>query len=391
MRRLRSSAMVRVVALLAGMCPWIGSTASADDAVAVDIGTFVDPVYVAVAPGQPTLLFIVERRGQIQVLRKEQKLAKPFLDIEDIVLGRPDPGAGNEQGLLSMAFPPDYESSGLFYVAFTNSDGALEINEFMRSATRPTRADPGTRRVLLTIPHPGATNHNGGQLQFGPEGLLYISTGDGGGLIPNGEPARDLNSLLGKILRINPLPGLKRPYRIPRSNPFVGGGGRGEIFAYGLRHPWRFSFDGKRIAIGDVGKARAEEVDLLNLRDAAGTNFGWPQYEGNLVFDDTRPGPHPPKFPIHTYDHGGGRCAIIGGYVVRDPNLPALLGRYLYGDACTGVISSFAPRVGPQQAVGDRPTGITLPGVSSFGQGFNGKIYAAQITGQVWRFEPPAP
>jgi glucose/arabinose dehydrogenase len=378
--------------LLAASTFMSGATASAQDAVAVEIGTFDDPVYIAVAPGEPHLLFVVERRGRIQVLRNEQVLPRPFLNIEDIVRGRPDQGAGQEQGLLSMAFPPDYENSRRFYVAFTNADGALEINEFLRSADRPTRADGASRRMLLTIPHPGAQNHNGGQLQFDPEGLLYISTGDGGAVRPLGEPARDLNSLLGKILRIKPLPGLRRPYRIPRNNPFVGDPGRrGEIFAYGLRHPWRFSFDGRRIAIGDVGKARFEEVNLLHLRDASGANFGWPQYEGNVVHDDTRPGPHPPTFPIHTYEQLEGRCAIIGGYVVRDVSLPALLGRYLYGDACTGIISSFRPRVLAQQAIDDRPTGIVLPGVSGFGQGFNGKIYAAQISGQVYRLEPPAP
>jgi hypothetical protein len=197
--------------------------------------------------------------------------------------------------------------------------------------------------------------------------------------------------LLGKILRIDPSAGPSGPYRIPRSNPFSDGAGRGEIFAYGLRNPWRFSFDNRRIAIGDVGQFRREEINFLRLRDAIGANFGWPQYEGDLLFDNTRPGPHPPKAPILVYGHGGGRCAVVGGYVVRDPSLLAHLGRYLYGDACTGVIRSFIPRVGVQQAAGDRATGVTLPRLSSFGQGLNGKIYATQITGNVWRLEPPAP
>ena len=392
MRRLHLPATVRVVAILAGIIPWIGATASANDAVAVEIGMFLNPVYIAVAPGHPSLLFIVEQGGKIRVMRNEQTLPLPFLNIEDIVLARPDPGAGPEQGLLSVAFPPDYQSSGRFYVAFNNSLGEIEIDEFMRSATSPIRADHKSRRILLTIPHPGATNHNGGQLQFGPRGLLYISTGDGGGVFPRGEAARDLTKLLGKILRINPLPGVNLPYRIPPGNPFVGTAGRNEIFAYGLRNPWRFSFDGRRIAIGDVGLLRREEVNLLRLQDAAGANFGWPQYEGDIVYAINRPGPHPPTFPIFTYDHEEGRCAIVGGYVVRDANLPALLGRYLYGDTCTGNIRSFAPRVSTQEAVDDRPTGITLPGLSSFGRGFNNKMYAAQVsTGQVWRLEPPVP
>jgi hypothetical protein len=132
-------------------------------------------------------------------------------------------------------------------------------------------------------------------------------------------------------------------------------------------------------------------VNILNRRDVSGVNFGWPQFEGELVFDNSRPGPDPATAPIFTYDHGGGRCAIVGGYVVRDQTLPALHGRYLYGDACTGEVRSFVARVGPQQALRDRPAGITLPGLSSFGQGFNGKIYAAQIGGRVWRLEPPPP
>jgi glucose/arabinose dehydrogenase len=366
------------------------ASAAADDASAVLIGNFAGPTHVAVAPGQPRLLFVVERPGRIQVLRDEVQLPRPFLDIADLVLGQPDPGAGNEEGLLSVAFPPNYDSSGRFYVIFTNNDGNVELNEFMRSANNSARADRGSRRVVLVIPHPGATNHNGGQLQFGPDGRLYISVGDGGAGPPRGEPARDLNSLLGKILRIDPLPGPAGPYRIPRSNPFVGEG-RGEVFAYGLRNPWRFSFDGGRIAIGDVGQFRREEINFLRLRDARGVNFGWPQYEGNLVFDDTRPGPHPAKFPIRVYGHGGNRCAVVGGYVVRDPNLAALVGRYLYGDACTGVIRSFIPRVGVQQAADDRATGLMLPRISSFGQGFGGKLYTTQITGEVFRLEPPAP
>jgi glucose/arabinose dehydrogenase len=377
----------RTVALLVVVSAWAHGTAAAVDAVAVEVGNFASPTYVAVAPGQPRLLFVVEREGRIQVLRDGQRLARPFLDIANLVLGPPDPGAGGEQGLLSMAFPPDYAQSGRFYVAFNNRTGDLEIAEFRRSAN-PVRANRASRRTLLRIPHRGAQNHNGGQLQFGPDGLLYIAVGDGGQQTPTGEHARRLNNLLGKILRIGPLPAAGRPYAIPRSNPFVGRPGRAEIFAYGLRNPWRFSFDGGRIAIADVGQGQREEVNILARRDASGVNFGWPQFEGELVFDNSRPGPDPATFPIFTYDHGGGRCAIVGGYVVRDQALSTLHGRYLYGDACTGEVRSFIARVGPQQALRDRPAGITLPGLSSFGQGVNGKIYAAQIGGKVWRLEP---
>jgi glucose/arabinose dehydrogenase len=310
-----------------------------------------------------------------------------FLDITDIVNFTLE----GEQGLLSVAFPPDYEISGRFYVAFNNKDTDIELDEFTRSESDETVADPATRRVLLTVPHRAALNHNGGQLQFGPfDGFLYMSTGDGGGQ-PPGEAARDVNNLLGKILRIKPLPTVKHPYGIPRSNPFVGRDGSDEIFAYGLRNPWRFSFDGRRPVVADVGRRDREEINFLRTGDVTGVNFGWPQYEGDIVFDDTRPGPDPATFPMFTYDHSGGRCAIIGGYVVHDPNLPRLAGRYVYRDACTGEVRSFIAHVTAQEAVHDRASGLVLPGVSGFGRGASNEIYLTQIGGSVWRLVPPAP
>ena len=166
-------------------------------------------------------------------------------------------------------------------------------------------------------------------------------------------------------------------------------GARGEIFAYGLRNPWRFAFDGNRMIIADVGQGQREEVNFLRTKDVAGANFGWPQFEGDIVFDNTRPGPDPPTFPMFTYDHSGGRCAIIGGYVVHDPNLPALRDRYLYADLCTGEVRSFRANVGAQKAVGDRPAGVVLPSLSGFGLGSQGQLYIAQITGNVSRLAPP--
>jgi glucose/arabinose dehydrogenase len=350
----------------------------------VPLGTFSRPTYIAVAPGAPSLLFVVEQPGKIQVLVNEKKRAAPFLDIADLVRAPPDAGAGGEQGLLSVAFAPNYAQSGLFYVYFVNSAGNDEVDEFKRSSN-PLRAIRDSRRRLLVIGHQGATNHNGGQLQFGPSALLYISTGDGGALSPPGDPARNLNSLLGKILRIDPLHRTGTlPYRIP-PNPFVGKPGRDEIFAYGLRNPWRFSFDGTQIAIGDVGQNRQEEVNFLAASAAKGANFGWPQYEGTLVFDAKRPGPGKPVFPMFTYSHDNGRCAIIGGFVVHDSSLTGLAGRYIYGDACTGEVRSFVARTSDQTARGDRASGLVLPGLSSFGLGFNGKVYVTQTSGAVAR------
>jgi glucose/arabinose dehydrogenase len=372
---------IGAILLTAILCFGTPAPAAADDAAAVLIGTFDTPVHVAVAPGQPNLLFVVEQPGRIQILRNEEQLGHPFLDIQNLVQ------FSGESGLLSVAFAPDYDTSGLFYVFFNNKNGDIEINEFKRKEGSNTRADRASRRVVLAIPHPGATNHNGGQLQFGPtDGLLYISTGDGA---TGGETSRKLNNLLGKVLRIDPRATATRPYRVPKSNPYVGRSGRDEIYSYGFRNPWRFAFDGKRIIIADVGERSREEINFLSTKDASGVNFGWPQYEGDILVDDDRPGPDPATPPMFVYTHNGGGCAVIGGYVVRDPNIPDLLGRYVYGDLCTGDVRSFIPKVGTQQARQDRPTGIVLPGLGSFGQGFNGVIYAAQTGGDVWRLAPP--
>jgi glucose/arabinose dehydrogenase len=378
---------LRVAALVAGALMCASGQARADDAGAVLIGTFARPLYVASAPGRPRLLFIVGQTGRIQILQDEVQLDHDFLDVSALIT------SGGERGLLSIAFPPDYDSSRRFYIAFTNLNGDVELDEFMRQAGDETRADPATRRIVLIVPHPIAANHNGGQLQFGPrDGYLYTTVGDGGNISPAGEPARKLDDLRGKILRIKPLPKGTQPYSIPRSNPFVDReGARGEIYAYGLRNAWRFAFDDHRLIIADVGQLRREEVNFLRTKHVAGVNFGWPQYEGELVFDNTRPGPDPAVFPILTYSHDAGRCAIIGGYVVHDPNLPALLGRYIYGDWCTGEVRSFIPRVGAQKAMGDRPTGIILPLLAGFGVGGNGQIYLAQVSGNVSRLAPPAP
>jgi glucose/arabinose dehydrogenase len=383
-RKDSASACGVVAALLALLC--FGAPAVADDASAVFIGSFDNPVYIATAPGQRRLLFVVEQPGRIQVLRDEQRLPQPFLDIANLV------NFGGERGLLSMAFAPDYASSGLFYVAFNNSTGDVEVDEFQRKAGSNIRADRASRRVLLKVRHRDAGNHNGGQLQFGPkDGLLYISTGDGGEVFPRGEDSRDPHKLLGKILRIDPHPGGGKAYTIPPSNPYVGGGGRAEVFAYGFRNPWRFSFDGPLILIGDVGQGQREEINILKTDDANGTNFGWPQYEGDIFFAEDRPGPDPAMPPMFVYSHNDGGCAVIGGFIVRDPTLPALAGRYVYGDLCTGDIRSFIPHVGPQTATKDRSTGISLPGLTSFGRGLDGTIYLSQGNGDVSRMGPPAP
>lgn len=375
-----------LAAFVAGAAALLAGAHSADAAAmarAVVIGTFNNPVYVTAAPDTPRLLFVVEQRGIIRVLQNEVTLPRAFLDIRSIVRFE------GERGLLSMAFAPDYATSRRFYVAFTNVLGDVEIDEFQRSVDSARTADPGTRRILLTIPHREASNHNGGQLQFGPDGYLYISVGDGGNVSPRGEYARDLNSLLGKILRISPLHNGSRPYAIPPDNPYVGTGFRREIYAYGLRNPWRFTFDRLGMAIADVGQGRQEEINFLEVADVKGMNFGWPQFEGNLVFDNARPGPDPATFPMFVYDHTNGGCAVIGGYVARDPRVPALRGRLIYGDLCIGDIRSFIPDVAGQRANSDRPTGISAPGLSSFGKGLDNVIYFTQTSGAVSKIIAP--
>ena len=257
-------------AILAVLAPLAAAPSNAFQAI--PIGTFSSPVDIRVAPGQPNLLYVVEQPGRIAVLRNEVPRGVPFLDIQSIVLYE------GERGLLSLAFAPDYPVSRRFYVLFVNNRGNVEIDEFKRSAANAFVSDPGSRRILLQIPHPDAGNHNGGQVHFGPDGLLYISIGDGGNTPTAGDPARKLNSLLGKILRIDPLPGGGKPYQIPPANPFVGKNGRDEIYAYGLRNPWRFSLPENLIAIGDVGQGSEEEVDLMTIASAKGVNFGWPQF-----------------------------------------------------------------------------------------------------------------
>ncbi|HEX2359456.1 MAG TPA: PQQ-dependent sugar dehydrogenase [Solirubrobacterales bacterium] len=327
------------------------------------VGRFEAPVYVAAAPGSEGL-FVVEQAGRIMLVQKGKRA---FLDIRGQVL------SGGEQGLLSVAFPSNYVQSGLFYVYYVTQGGDLAIEEYRRATGK--RADPGSARRLVTINHPGQSNHNGGQLQFGPDGRLYAGTGDGGG---GGDPdnsAQDPGSLLGKILRIDPNPG---------GQPAI------DVFSLGLRNPFRFSFDltssaQPRIIIGDVGQDRFEEVDYETLAGAKGANFGWNDFEGFSPFDGASP-PAPSRHdrPIKVYGLEGEKCALIGGYVVRARPLKRLAGRYVYGDHCAGKLRSFIPRLGGAKK--DRGLGLRVEMLSSFGEGPAGQLYAASLNGPVFRF-----
>lgn len=351
------------------------------------IGSFDHPVYVTGAPGFPQLLFVVEQPGRIAVLRGGHRLRKPFLDI------RGDVSYGGERGLLSVAFPPDYPQSGRFYVYYTDNAGNIRIDEFKRASA--TRAAGGSRRQVIVIPHPVNSNHNGGQLQF-LGNLLYFGTGDGGsgGDPPNNAQNKDV--LLGKLLRIDPRPAGGKPYTVPASNPFVGKPGRDEIYSYGLRNPFRFSFDRTsakqpRLAIGDVGQNQFEEVDYTTVAAAGGANFGWDAFEGFHPYEDENSGTPDPggtTKPIFAYSHsrGGGSCSIIGGYVVRDPHLRGLRGRYVYADLCEGQLRSLIPRL--KRASDDRKLGLQVASPTSFGEDDRHRLYVASLEGPVYRLVP---
>ena len=347
-----------------------------------EIGSFEAPVFVAQPPGERRDLYVVEQGGRVILVDDGEVVSEPFLDISG------DVTAGGEQGLLSMAFAPDYEQSGRFYVDFTDTEGDTRVQEFRRSESDPRVADLGTRRELLFVDQP-FPNHNGGLLLFGPDRKLYIGLGDGGSA---GDPmgnGQDLGTLLGKILRIDPLPSGGRPYGIPDSNPFVDQpDARPEIYAYGLRNPWRFSFDRVTgaLSIGDVGEHAIEEIDLVTRREAAGANFGWSAFEGDEPFnsDQSAPGAIP---PVLTYPLEGDNCAVTGGYVARDESLRSLYGRYLYGDFCAGELRSFVARP-DQDAEDDRTLGLEVPQLSSFAEDDRGRIYATSLEGPVYRLAP---
>jgi glucose/arabinose dehydrogenase len=319
-------------------------------------------------------LFIVEQRGVIHVLDESGLRDEPFLDIRDSVFD-----TGNEQGLLGLAFSPNFVADGFFFVNYTRGTGDTVISRF-RFDTEPNRADPESETVLLTINQPYA-NHNGGGMVFGPDGYLYIGTGDGGA---QGDPegrAQNLDSLLGKILRLDVLGG--EPYTIPPDNPFASGGGRPEVWALGLRNPWRSAFDSATgdFYIADVGQSQWEEVNFLPGGSPGGSNFGWDLREGWASYE----GDSSPAFtdPVAVYSHAEGGCSVTGGVVVRDPALPEWQGIYLYGDFCSGLIwGLFRDPGGSWQNRLLFSTGFQI---TSFGSGSDGAVYVLDRSGNVYR------
>jgi glucose/arabinose dehydrogenase len=264
-------------------------------------------------------------------------------------------------------------------VDFTDRKGDTRIQEFRRSRGNPDRASKGTRRQILFVNQP-YPNHNGGLVLFGPDHYLYVGMGDGGSAGDPQNRAQNLNTLLGKLLRIDPRPGASLA---PSSNPFVGKAGRDEVYAFGLRNPWRFSFDRKTgdLYIGDVGQDTREEIDFARRGSGAGRDYGWSCFEGKRRYNSSRSCPNPTR-PALDYGRGGGECSVTGGVVARDPRL-ALSGRYVYGDYCTGAIRSF--RIAGGKATDDRGTRLKVSELSSFGQDARGRVYAVSLNGPVYR------
>jgi glucose/arabinose dehydrogenase len=368
--------LIAAAAVAVALGPGAGSAGAVK---LVEVGAFEQPTYVAAPAGDHKRLFVVEREGVIRVMKKGRTRGRPFLDISQQV------STDGERGLLSIAFHPGYAKNRLLYAYYTDRGGDIRIDEFRRRANDRERAIPASQRHVLRIEHSALSNHNGGQLQFGPDGLLYAGPGDGGGGNDPTNNAQNRDRLLGKLLRIDPR---GDPYRIPPNNPFVGPTpGAPEVFAYGLRNPYRFSFDRTTgaLVIADVGQNLIEEVDYGTIADLAGANFGWRCFEGSR----RTPGVIPPcsptdhERPIFEYEHGPG-CSITGGYVVRDRRLGGLFGRYIFGDLCDPRIRSIKVPSG----AGGRDTGLEVPQLVSFGQDAGGCLYAVSIEGPVSKLVP---
>jgi hypothetical protein len=347
-----------------------------DDLRAVEIVSgLVSPVHLT-SPAGDARLFVVDQPGVIYVVRNGTRLATPFLDISD------DVGFGDERGLFSMAFDPEYESTGLFWVNYTDNAGDTRVERYRVSAD-PDVADAGSAELVLHVDQPDF-NHNGGQIAFGPDGMLYVGMGDGGG---SGDPqnhGQNLSTLLGALLRID---AGTLAYAIPSDNPFAGSvDERPEIWGYGLRNPWRFSFDhvAGDIYIGDVGQGQWEEINAVAVDDAP-LNHGWRIMEGTHCFNATSCSQTGLTLPVHEYSHDEG-CSVIGGYVYRGEDLAGLQGHYFYSDYCAGFLRSF--RVAGGSATEHREWDVgALGNVLSFGEDSEGEMYVLTSGGRVSRLD----
>jgi glucose/arabinose dehydrogenase len=332
-----------------------------------------DPLYLT-APANDPRLFIVTKNGTIRIVQSGQLLPTPFLDISSKV------STGGEQGLLSVAFDPSYSTNGFLYVYYTNLDGDNLVERYEVSASSNV-ADPASAEQILFVSHPSFSNHNGGHVFFGPDGMLYVAIGDGGSGGANGQ---NLSTILGKLLRIDVSQG--DPYAIPSDNPFVNqSGARGEIWAYGLRNPWRNAFDRAdgRLYVADVGENALEEVNVVSS-STGGVNYGWSIMEGDQCYNASSCNQTGLTPPVLTYTHDDG-CSITGGIVYRGQRIQELRGHYFYGDFCSGWVRSF--RFANGQATDQRSWDVGSVGnILSFGEDAAGEMYLLSANGSVYRF-----
>jgi glucose/arabinose dehydrogenase len=332
------------------------------------------PLYAA-SPAGDGRLFIVEQGGTVRILKNGGVLPAAFLDISARI------SVGGEHGLLSIAFHPSYAANGYFFLYYTDLNGDIQISRFTVSAN-PDVADAGSEKPILKIPHPTNANHNGGLVMFGPDGKLYIGTGDGGGAGDTAGNAQNRNTLLGKVLRIDVDGG--DPYAIPADNPFVGQAGmKGEIWAWGVRNPWRFSFDAGLLYVADVGQASWEEVDVVSA-SAGGLNYGWNTMEGTHCYGASSCSQAGLTLPVLEYDHSGGACAVTGGFVYRGGQIPELDGTYFYADYCAGWVKSFQYTGGTVTEQHDWQLG-GVGDILSFGKDASGELYVLTAGGTVYR------
>jgi len=348
-------------------------------------GTFTQPVHVTHAGDGSGRIFVVEQAGRIRILDNGAviPLPVPFLDLASLI--PPRLVAGGERGLLSVAFPPGFITKRYFYVYYTRAaDGAIVVARYDVSAGDPNVADPASEEEILVVPHPGEANHNGGQLAFGPDGYLYIGTGDGGGGGDLDNNAQNRLSRLGKLLRIDVESGAV-PYGVPPTNPFLDNADyRPETWALGLRNPWRFSFDrgtgnlGKGdLYIGDVGQGTFEEIDFQPAGDPGGQNYGWNIMEGGDCFNSVTCNKAGLTLPVVTYAHTPEECSVTGGVVYRGAALLALHGSYFYGDFCSGRIWGLRKNsVGWDNAERVAPV-VPVRNITTFGEDESGNVYVA--------------
>jgi glucose/arabinose dehydrogenase len=334
--------------------------------------------YLTYAGDNTRRLYLITKPGRILVYENGSVRSQPFLNISDRV-----GSTGYEQGLLSAAFSPHYASDNTFYVYYTNKLGSIVVSRFTAARDTAT-ADSNSEQILLTI-EKSYNNHNGGQLQFGPDGMLYIGTGDGGSERDPFNIGQNTSVLLAKLLRVD-VSQAGKPYTIPADNPKLGGGARPETWAYGLRNPWRFSFDRTTgdLYIADVGQDKYEEIDLQPAGDHGGENYGWSLYEGFEPYKGNG-GSAGLTMPIYAYGHDLG-CAIVGGYVYRGAQIAGLDGAYLYSDNCSGHIWSL--RRGSDGKWQNALLVESGPNISSFGEDAAGELYVIALTGAIYEIIP---